>query len=95
MELLSPKDGFVIDLMVNIGASVKLGDIVAVMDTEDEDRRYLRVQKSESARAIMARRFEPDETKRKRRIAEIAVDIAREDLKVKKGKNTVVRARSH
>jgi multidrug resistance efflux pump len=76
MEICSPKDGFVVSLLVKDGQPVKSGELLLQLDSAQEDRHLERVQTAESVRAIRAAQYTGPQLEVLRSIAQAAIDIA-------------------
>ena len=77
MDIFSPKDGFVVELIVAEGAPVKPGTHLLKMDTDDEDRDKERLAKMENVRLQMAAQYTGRELSLSKRLAEIAMEMAK------------------
>jgi multidrug resistance efflux pump len=78
MNITSPKDGFVIKVVVKDKQVVKTGDLLLQMDSEQEDRNAARVETMESIRQLRSAQYTGPQLDLLRAIAKIAVDLASE-----------------
>jgi pyruvate/2-oxoglutarate dehydrogenase complex dihydrolipoamide acyltransferase (E2) component len=78
MDICSPKDGFVVALLVDNEALVHPGHHLLTMDTDDEDRDKARLVKMESVRLQMAQQYSGPELDLSRSLTQISVDLAQE-----------------
>jgi pyruvate/2-oxoglutarate dehydrogenase complex dihydrolipoamide acyltransferase (E2) component len=87
MDVCSPKDGFVIKLLVNQGQQVSYGAQLLQMDVDHEDRALARLRLLERARQIRSSQYQGEQLALVRKVAELAVNTAeanREAAEVRK-----------
>jgi len=83
MEVCSPKDGFVIEVLATEGQQVKARDHVLTIDSDDELRDKARLEKIDSVRALMSAQYQGQELDVNQRVANVAVEIAKEIVRTK------------
>lgn len=76
METISPKDGFVAQLLVQDKARVEAGTVILILDSDQEDLRIARIEALENLRTILAKRLSPDVIAPSRQMQQIASDSA-------------------
>jgi len=90
MEFFSPKDAFVAEIFVSDKSHVKAGTLIIQLDSEEEEKQGTRVKTMQSVRELMASQYTGHELANTRRLAEIAVHLAEQTIKVRTDELNVI-----
>jgi multidrug efflux pump subunit AcrA (membrane-fusion protein) len=79
MEIRAPKDGYISGILVQEAVHVQAGAAVAQMDDVEEKLKLARVANLEQLRTIVAKRLTSPAIDTTRRLAQIAIELAKLD----------------